>query len=612
MDTNDTYPPALTGMRGSGYPSAYDAGHQMRDGTLWPHAPDAIDTGEEYDLIVVGAGISGLAAAYFYRQAQTEGVRGTAARMPAARILILDNHDDFGGHAKRTQFTHEGDTRISNAGTFWIEGRYSGVARRLLSELGIDPEKYQRDNTHPEFYSALGMGQGVFFDKETFGKDKLLPDPAPWTDFVALYEPTVPKDQEQRWQRFLSEAPLSARARHDLYRLYNDKRDYFPGLGIDEKIVKLKAMSYADFVTQVAGCDPMVVTYLQDRVAGSACRLDLYNAYRASGFRHLPGLYGMGLPAYEDNEPYAHFPDGNATIARLLVRQLIPAALPGSTLEDSILAVVDYGGLDNESSPVRLRLSSTAVQVKNVRSTRWKGEGFGAPGVDGDEVAVTYSRGGKLYKVSGRRCILACWNYVIRYICPDLPVEQKQALAHNVKVPNLWVNVWLRNWRAFHKAKVNYINAPGSYYTSMILQGPIEVGGYRHSSSPDKPTVLTMLRVYAHPGQPASVQHRLGRVDMYNTTYETFEREAHAQLDRMLGPYGFDSARDILGLTINRWGHGYTYWEPTPDPAEVPYAVRGRQPFGRISIANTDAGEEDSSQMAMEQAYRAVHEVLLF
>jgi spermidine dehydrogenase len=601
LNIKDTYPPALTGMRGSGYPSAYEVGHQLRDGTLWPHAPDAIDTHEDYDLVVVGAGISGLSAAYFYRQAQKEGVR----------ILILDNHDDFGGHAKRTQFTYNGDTRISNAGTFWIEGRYQGVAKQLLTELGIDPARYQRENTHPRFYSSLGMGQGVFFDKETFGEDKLLPDPAPWTDFVALYEPTIPGDQAQRWKRFLREAPLSDKAKRDLHRLYTDNHDYFPGLTVQEKIDKLKAMSYVEFVTQVAGCDPMVVTYLQDRVAGSACRLDLYNAYRASGFRHLPGLYGMGLPRYEDNEPYAHFPDGNATIARLLVRKLIPSALPGNNLEDSILATVDYAGLDTQSSPIRLRLNSTAVHVKNVRSAHWAAEGFGDPGTDGDEVAVTYARDGKLYKVRARHCILACWNYLIRYICPDLPTEQRQALAHNVKTPNLWVNVWLRNWRAFHKAQVNYINAPNSYYTSLILQGPIDIGGYRHSQSPDDPTVLTMLRVYAHPGQPASVQHRLGRLDMYNTSFETFEREAHQQLERILGPYGFDSAHDILGLTINRWGHGYTYWDPTPNPDEVPYAVRGRQAFGRISIANTDAAGEDSSQVAMEQAYRAVHEVML-
>lgn len=594
------YPPSLTGMRGSGYPNAYAVGHALRDGDFWSHAADPIETQEYYDLVVVGAGISGLSAAYFYQQAQAAGMR----------ILVLDNHDDFGGHAKRTQFSHRGDLRISNAGTFWVEEPYGPIANKLLVELGIDAEKYQRENTRPRFYSDLGMGQGVFFDRETFGRDKLLLDPAPWTDFVALYEPTTPINQTELWQRFMAEAPLSERAKRDLYRLYNEPRDYLPGLSVEEKIAKLKATSYPDFITEIAACDPMVLAYLRDRAFGSASGLDQFSAYRASGYRHLPGLYGMGLPAYNFVGPYAHFPDGNATVARLLVRRLIPAALPGSTLEDSILAKVDYGALDTAESAVRIRLNSTVVQVRNVRSSAWNAEGFPQPGADGDEVVVTYARGDRAYRVRGRHCILACWNYLIRYICPDLPAEQKDALSRNVKVPNLWVNVWLRNWRAFHKAKVNFINAPNSYYASLFLQAPISIGGYTHSKTPNDPTVLTMLRAFIRPGLAPADQHRLGRLDMYSTSYETFEREAHRQLDRTLGPYGFKSSEDILAITVNRWGHGYTWWEPQP-PNEVPYYIRGRQLFGRISIANTDSAGDDSTQLAIEQAYRAVHEVVL-
>jgi spermidine dehydrogenase len=455
------------------------------------------------------------------------------------------------------------------------------------------------------------MGQGVFFDKETFGRDKLLLDPAPWTDFMALYEPNTPPNQAELWRQFMLDAPLSDRVKHDLYRLYNEPHDYLAGMSTDEKIAKLKATSYPDFITQIAGCDPMVLTYLRDRACGSGAGLDQFSAYRASGFRHLPGLYGMGLPPYNFLGPFAHFPDGNATVVRLLVRQLIPSALPGSSVEDSILATVDYGRLDSPDSRVRIRLNSTAVSVRNVRSAQWSKEGFEEPTVDGDLVEVAYAAGGKVHKVAARHCILACWNYVIRYICPDLPEAQKEALSHNIKVPNLWVNVWLRNWRAFHRAKVNYINAPNSFYTSLILEAPISVGGYTHSQSPDDPTVLTMLHVFNRPGLPVAAQHRLGRIDMYSTTYETFEREAHRQLDRTLGAYGFNAARDILGLTINRWGHGYTWWEPTPSPGDVPYHVRGRQAFGRISIANTDAAGDDSTQLAIEQAYRAVHEVVL-
>ena len=595
------YPPARTGLRGSGYPGAYTVGHELRDGQFWAHAANETDTGESYDLVVVGGGISGLAAAYFYRQ-----VHGSKAR-----VLVLDNHDDFGGHAKRVQYGEGAKLRISNGGTFWIEEPYGPVALTLLHELGIDPEKYQRENTDPGFYARLGMGQGVFFDQETFGADKLLPDPAPWTDFMALYEPNVPSDQEARWRRFRAEAPLAENVKRDLYRLYMESHDYLPGLSIEQKIEKLKATSYPDFLTKIAGCDPMVVTYLRDRPFGSAAGLDQFSAYRASGYRHLPGLYGMGLPPYRMLGPFAHLPDGNATVARLLVRQLVPAALPGSTLEDSILTPVDYRALDHADAPVRIRLNSTAVKVQNVATAQFQAFGYGEPGVDGDEVQVSYAHAdNQLYRVRARHCILACWNYLIRYIVPDLPATQKAALAQNVKVPNLWVNVWLRNWRAFHKAGVNLINAPNSYYASIFLQGPVSVGGYSHSKNPDEPTVLTMLHAFIRPGMPPDVQHRLGRLDMYATSLDTFRHEAFRQLDRMLAPYGFRSDRDIADITVNRWGHGYTWWADAPE-GETPYHIRGRQPFGRISIANTDAAGDDSTQDAIEQAYRAVHEVLL-
>jgi spermidine dehydrogenase len=317
----------------------------------------------------------------------------------------------------------------------------------------------------------------------------------------------------------------------------------------------------------------------------------------------------MGLPPYQMLGPFAHFPDGNATVARLLVRSLVPQALPGNTMEDSILTPVNYAALDRPEASVRLRLNSTAVKVRNLASAAFKSFGYGEPG-EGDEVHVSYSRDGQLYRVRARHSILACWNYLIRYICPDLPDEQKAALAHNIKVPNLWVNVWLRNWRAFHRAGVNFINAPNSYYASLFLQGAVSVGGYRHARSPDEPTVLTMLRAFIRPGLPPAVQHRLGRLDMYATSLETFRYEAHRQLDRTLGSFGFRADRDILDLTVNRWGHGYTWWEAAP-AGQTPYHVQGRQPFGRIAIANTDASGEDSTQLAIEQAYRAVHEVAL-
>jgi spermidine dehydrogenase len=297
-----------------------------------------------------------------------------------------------------------------------------------------------------------------------------------------------------------------------------------------------------------------------------------------------------------------HFPEGNATVARLLVRKLVPGSLPGRTLEDSILSRLDYARLDQRGNATRIRLDSTVVQVQNREQASHA------------HVAVSYMQGGKLYVTRAAKCVLACWNYLIPYLCPEMPPEQKTALRYNVHTPNLWVNVWLRQWRPFQKAGTNFINAPGSYYASLILEQPVSIGGYRHSQSPDDPTVMTMLRGYEHPGLHIKEQFRLGRAEMYATSFETFERNAREQLARTLGPQGFDPADDILGLTVNRWGHGYAYWySPLYDDflkngGEPPH-LRARRPFGHVTIANTASGADDSTELAIDMAARAVSEL---
>lgn len=594
---NEVYPPALTGMRGSGYPSAYSTGHAMRDGTFWASAPPPIDTAERYDLIVVGAGISGLAAAYFYQK--RHGFR--------KRVLLLDNHDDFGGHAKRNECRIRGDLRISNAGSFNI---YAGsdstrFQREIYGDLGIDVAALAKNTVDPHFYARLGMGQSVFFDKETFGEDRLLKDPAPWTDFTYLYAPNTPPDAQARWAVFMAEAPLAPAVKQDLYRLYHERRDYLPALTREQKVAKLNTMSYQDYLEQIVGCHPMVCTYLRDRTFGSGRALHSTTALSAHERFGLPGFDGLDLPAtatVSDGVEY-HFPEGNATVARLLVRKLIPGALPGMTLEDSILARVNYATLDARANSTRIRLSSTAVHVQNQAGRR------GAA-----DVLVSYMQGGKLYTAHASQCVLACWNYLIPYLCPEMPAAQKEALSYNVHTPNLWVNVWLRRWRAFHAAGANFINAPGSYYASLILEQPVSIGGYRHSQSPDDPTVMTMLRGYEYRGLPIKEQFRRGRAEMYATSFETFERNAREQLGRTLGPHGFDPAEDILGLTVNRWGHGYAYWySPLYDDflkngGEPPH-LRARRPFGNITIANTASGADDSTELAIDMAARAVGEL---
>ena len=448
------------------------------------------------------------------------------------------------------------------------------------------------------------MGQGVFFDSATFGRDVLLPDPAPWTDFSYLYAPNVPPDAEARWARFMAEAPLTARTKADLHRLYHGTIDYLPGLAPEEKARRLDAMSYADYLTGPAACDPQVLAYLRDRTYGSGRGLSSTTALSAHQRFGLPGFAGLGLPAAYDTDEAGtsyHFPEGNATVARLLIGRLIPGALRARDPAASMLERVDYARLDDPANATRVRLNATAYHVANVRGG----------------VEVSYTTGGvdgALRKTRAKQCVLACWNYVIPYICPDLPEVQRAALAYNVKTPNLWVNVWLNNWRAFHAAGTCYMNAPGSYFASLILEQPVSIGGYAHSATPDDPTVMTMLRGYETPGLPIKDQFRLGRAEMYATTFETFERETRAQLARSLGAQGFDPARDIAGLTVNRWGHGYSYWySPLYDDflktGGPPPHLAARQRFGAITIANTDSGGTDSTELAIDMAARAVAEL---
>jgi spermidine dehydrogenase len=598
------YPPALTGMRGS-HPGSFETAHSLRDGTFWDSAGKPEDTGETYDLIVVGGGISGLSAAHFYRK--TAGAK--------ARILILDNHDDFGGHAKRNEFRVNNAFRLGFGGTFSIESPapYSPVAKGVIEELGIDVPSYSKyfaKNLYPSF----GLHPKIFFDKETFGSDKLATNFSTrgWTES----EDKVNQSQQQLLKQFLAEAPIAEQAKRDLQRLYEEPKDYFPGLTSDEKKAKLARVSYANFLKDTVGVHDDVVKIYQALPHGLfGVGIDAVAAQDAWGLG-LPGFDGMKLepgagkgmnrdciPNEEAEKYFFHFPDGNASIARMLVQKLIPQAIPGSTAADIVLAKANYAKLDAAGSPVRIRLSSTAVRVKHI------GDAASAK-----EVEVTYARGGKVYTAKGKNSILACWHVVIPYICEDLPSKQKEALASAQKVPLLYTNVAIKNWTAFQKVGANAVYAPGMYHTGVNLDLPVSIGGYECAQKPDEPIVVHMMKAACHPGLPARQQHVYGRMELYTTTFETMERKIRDQLARTLNGSVFDPARDIAAITVNRWPHGYAYeynslfdsfWlEGGETPCEI-----ARKPFGRIAIANADAGAYAYTDEAINQAYRAVSEI---
>ncbi len=589
QDAPGYYPPVSTGMRGS-HPGSFEVAHSLRDGTFWKTAP-APEPGEaDYDLIVVGGGISGLAAAYFYRQDH-----------PAARILILENHDDVGGHAKRNEFTLAGRTELMNGGTLEIDSPrpYSRVADGLLRSLGINPVKLEEGCAHKDFYKDAGLGRGIFFDRETFGADYLaaVQDKRPWADLLAR-------------------APLSPRARQDIARINEAHTDYMPGLSSDEKKARLCRISYRDFLLHIAGCDPAALPYFQALShdewgvgADAVSALDVWS-FDFPGFQGLnlaPGAaphMGNTAAGYAaDGGSYTfHFPDGNASIARLLVRRLIPAALPGTTAEDAVTSRLDYTQLDRAGQATRIRLSSIVVGVRNIG---------GADHATGVEVA--YSRAGQVIRARADQCVLACYNMMIPYLCPELPKPQKDALHSLVKIPLVYTTVALTNWRAFHQLGISRVYAPGSYHSTMWLNPVVDIGGYSSVRSPDQPMLLRMTRVPCHPGLDERTQHRLGHAELLATSFETFERNIRDQLGRTLGSAGFDPARDITAITVNRWPHGYAYeynvlFDPDYPPGQTPHEI-GRARFGRISIANSDAGAAAYTDSAIDQAWRAVQEV---
>ena len=598
------YPPALTGLRGS-HPGSFEVAHSLRDGTFWANAGTPVDTGETYDLVIVGGGISGLSAAHFFRKSAGQN----------ARVLILEDHDDFGGHAKRNEFSAGNRKLLGFGGTFSIESPepYSAVAKGLIEELGINVPAY-RQYVERHFYRSFGLRPKIFFDKETFGSDKLVVNPEPRFN-----------DDNKEWKasstgtfrQFLKEAPLSAQAKKDLRRLYTEKKDYMPGLSDEKKKARLARMSYASYLTDVAKVSGQLVQLFQaypQPLFGVG--IDAVSAQDAWGMGtpgfdclRLNGQPGKGMnrdaiPNKEAEKYFFHFPDGNASIARLLVRKLIPEAIPGNSWTDIVEAHADYSKLDQASSPVRIRLNSTAVRVKHL------GDADTAK-----EVEVSYSTQGKTYSVRAAKCILACWHVVIPYICDELPQKQKRALYSAAKVPLLYTNVALSNWMAFQKLGANAVYAPGMYHTFFNLDLPVSIGGYECSRRPEEPVVVHMMKTPCQPGLPARDQHVAGRTEIYNTTFETMEHNIREQLARVLGPGGFDPARDITAITVNRWPHGYAYeynslWDKFwLEGGELPCEV-ARKPFGRIAIANADADAYAYTDCAIDQAWRAVGEIV--
>lgn len=567
----DYYPPAKNGLRGS-HDGSWEVMHSRVMGTDW--RVEKIDA--EYDLVIVGAGISGLSSAHFYLE-----------RHPNAKILILDNHDDFGGHAKRNEFEHDGDTRIGYGGTEAIDtpSSYPPEALKLLRDLGIDLDKFY-GAFQQDLYSARGMGFSIVFDQENFGETK----------HVTGYG-------EKSWLAFAKEAPLTDKARADFIRIQTDEVDYLSGVATEKKFEVLSKTGYSAYLRDYCKVDEQVINIYQHWGMSFWC-VDMEEVpttavqYYDGG---IPGLdHTLPIRAGRGDDPYIfHFPDGNASIARLLVRKLIPEAMPGSTMEDVVTAKADYSQLDKEHRNINIRLNSTVVHAINTKN--------------GKNVDITYIIGGKTHKVRAKKCVMACYNSAIPYLCPEMPEKQKQGLAFNVKIPLVYTKVLISNWQAFDKLKTSFVYYTGGFYKQAELAYPVSLGKYKRSQTPDEPMIVHMCHVPLFKDIKGPEQWRAGRRQILSTSFEEFEKHAKDQLNQALAEAGFDADRDIEAITVNRWPHGYSYsnsllWGEKYKEEEKPWVI-GRKPFGNIHIANSDADAKADTQTAIAQAHRASREI---
>jgi spermidine dehydrogenase len=579
--TDDYYPPTRIGLRGS-EPGSFETAHALaREGKSFA-AP--VDLDEKWDLVVVGAGISGLAAAHYYRQKFGAN----------ARILILENHDDFGGHARRNEFHQGGQMRLSLGGTHNLEyWKFSDTVNALMDELGVDEDEMRRNQ---EFrYGRNGKrGVALWFDADTYGENKLVTG-------VSMEE-----SDPETMGRFIDEFPISPTAREQLKRFYGARSNVLEGMTETEAGAYLSGTSYTDFLREHGGLGDEAVQLFGNTTHGSY-GLEVHNLSAAEALDDgLPGLQllGQGAPTGEWDYPVAMFPDGNASVARLLVHKLIPEVAPGTNANNIALAQFDYRRLDSPGSPVRLRLNSTVINAVNINATN-----------TGGGVAVTYINDGEPQRVKTRHCVMACYHVIIPHLCPDLPEAQKAAQKYQVKRPLLLTNVLIRSSEAMDKLGIAGVDCPGRMHGSVFMFKGLNTGGYRHAFADTGPVPLTMWGSLSPPEGVVGLKNemRASRARMLELSFEDYEREVRTVLDGLLGPAGFDVRRDILAITVNRWPHGYSHdyldlWDPDWPEGRAPHQIASR-PHGNITMANSDAGADAYTHVAIDEAYRAVQEL---
>jgi spermidine dehydrogenase len=573
-----------------------EAGHQIRDAVFESLPASVIDTGETYDCVVVGGGISGLAAALiFQRQAG-----------PHKTCLVLDNHPIFGGEAKRNEFLVDGHRLMAHQGSafFPVPYPHSFIAR-FYESIGLKTPRleYQKwGSSAPEMQLSrtpyLGAAPSATYFGAKFGQPRGL-----W-----LTDP---------WGKQSGQAPVSAKAREELmkYQSAGDSGVHAPEYSGDAISRRLDTITLEDYMVERHGISRETIrTFLSPGEGGGyglgPDALSAYTAYAADMLHPLD---------ISDETGTQMFPDGNGGIARLITKTLIPESIAGSgSLEDVCRNAVNFVALDRAGAAARVRLESTAVWVKHGDAKQGADPANTDPAnsdpAKSEFVTVAYTRNGKTYRVRASSVIMAGGSWTTRHIVRDLPADRAAAYSQFYRAPCMMANVAVRNWRFLYKLGISgcqWFEGLGSY---MQVRKLALCGADAPTIGPDSPTVLSIKVLYPYPGQPTEQQGNLGRAELLSTPFRDYERQIRQQFTEMFAPSRFDAARDIAGIILNRWGHAYL--SPAPgfffgkngDPA--PGEVLRAAPFGRIAFANTDLSGVADHRSSIIEADRAVGQLL--
>ena len=570
--------------------------HTLRDGGFANADRRATDSGERYDLVIVGGGAAGLGAAYEARQ---QGLR---------RVLILENHPVWGGECKRNEIMVDGVRLVGPQGS---------------NQFGL-PTVGRLGSEYPALWKDLGLPARM--------------DDFPWEPWAPGIEPLeIPRDHYnyQLWNdefdahahcfadsksgvrvvrnafgRGLEDVPWSDRAKADWLRL---RRDAPKASSLEGDALKgwLDGMTYDEFLTRELGISSEVARYIAPRMAGAIGLggdvLSAYGAYQIG----LPGMDGLrgGARSWalaDAPEAIASFPGGNDGIARHLVKRLIPGAITGTrSFADIMTGAMRPAALDRPGQPVRLRLGAMVVDCNQ------QGTGL-------HPVRITYVRNGELARVQAARVVMAGGSWSALHAVRDLPDSVATAMRSCVRAPFLVANIALRQWRFLYDqglTALSYDAVAGRDtlgYTASVRQ-TMSIGTMPQPLHPDQPIMLTAYIPYLSPGRPLREQVTAGRAELMGASFRDIERRIRLTLGAMLTRYGFDAQRHIAGLVLNRWGHAYVCPAPgfytTRNGVPAPSAVL-REPLGRIAFGNAELNGHQNYPGAISEGRRAVRQLV--